>query len=186
MRPAAGVRFLSSKCEEELDEENRLLADMGTTTIPAGWDVEHTKGNGFFRAQKKADGAELLIDCEFKSHTADDTHFTVVVKRNGVVCDFTLKYDAGLNGLTLVGMATYPTWGAAVDLTPAADLERDSHYEGPTEEDLENAGIAEKALAFLEGNGVTTEVGGFVHQHCQFLEQQSYIAFLNDVKALSA
>eukprot|EP01061_Rhynchopus_euleeides_P021089 TRINITY_DN342_c0_g1_i1.p1 TRINITY_DN342_c0_g1~~TRINITY_DN342_c0_g1_i1.p1 ORF type:complete len:199 (+),score=92.42 TRINITY_DN342_c0_g1_i1:55-651(+) len=183
-RPQA--RFLSSKCAEELVEEEGLLADMAKPEIPAGWSVDHKKGNGFFRATKSADGAEVMIDCEFKSHSADATHFTVVVKRNNVVCDFTLGYNSEAAGLSLVGMATHPTWAAATDLTPAADFERDNHYEGPTEEDMQNAGIAEKALDFLEAQGVNASVGEFVHQQCQLLEQEAYIKFLQDVKAMSA
>ena len=183
-----GRRFCSlhNKCVEELAEEEGLLSEMSQPAPPAGWNTEHKTGSGFFRVTKKENGVDVLVDCEFKSHEADSTHFTVVMKRNDVVCDFTLKFVAETKELSVSGVATYPTWEAAVALTPQADFDRDNHYEGPTEEDLNNAGVAEKVLAFLDASGVGEEIAEYVHNECQYLEQATYVNFLKSVKALAA
>ena len=183
-----GRRFCSlhNKCVEELAEEEGLLSEMSQPAPPAGWNTEHKTGSGFFRVTKKENGVDVLVDCEFKSHEADSTHFTVVMKRNDVVCDFTLKFLSETKELSLVGMVVYPTWEAAVALTPQADFDRDNHYEGPTEEDLITAGITTVVLDFLEGHSINEDFAAFVHENCQYLEQSTYVNFLTNVKALAA
>eukprot|EP00754_Rhynchopus_humris_P008392 Rhum_TRINITY_DN13745_c0_g2::Rhum_TRINITY_DN13745_c0_g2_i1::g.63599::m.63599/K15414/C1QBP; complement component 1 Q subcomponent-binding protein, mitochondrial len=183
-----GRRFcgLHNKCVQELEEEDALLSEMGEPTLPAGWSKEHKTGSGFFRVTKKENGVDLLVDCEFKSHEADSTHFTVVMKRNDVVCDFTLKFLSETNELSLVGMVVYPSWEAAVALTPQADFDRDNHYEGPTEDDLHTAGLATETLDFLKQHSIDEAFAAVVHENCQYLEQATYVNFLKSVKALAA
>ncbi|KAJ9448511.1 putative p22 protein precursor [Diplonema papillatum] len=187
----APKRFLVSAANGELQDEKSLLADMESKEnldAPAGWSLTYTEGKGFFRMSKADGGVEVVIDCEFKAHSSDDgtTGFTVLFTRNGITADFTLVYDEGEHSLKVEGLTTYHNKSTAVDLTPQAECDRDNHYEGPQVEDLETTEVCTKVLELLEANGVSSDLGQFIHKKVQHLEQKAYCGFLQDLATLAA
>ena len=177
--------------QKEIEDEKRIEKKQ-SPTLPEGWTIQHSTGDGYFTLCKPEKGVSPRCEVfcslpklaqDSSDEPTDQYPFILRMCRNNKTIEYSMVSVE--NELVVDNIMVY-SGVRKIDDFLNADISRklEASYQGPTLAHLDESLIS--ALhEFLEENSINDKFAQYVKEQCEYIEQEEYERWLTELQAFS-